>query len=195
VAWAEDYLDAAHLRSALGIPDSGDDPELELAISAASRAIDDFTGRQFGQETTPVTRLYTPQRRSGRDVADIDDLMDVDELVVAVVGGDELVLGTDFRLGPANAPADHMPWTEIRADSLPAGEDSLAVTARWGWDAIPRVVEQACLIQAARLWKRKDAPFGVAGSPEVGSELRLLAKLDPDVQMLLGSVRRKWLLA
>jgi hypothetical protein len=53
-------------------------------------------------------------------------------------------------------------------------------------DPVPASVKLAALLQATRLFKRKEAPFGVAGSLELGSELRLLAKLDPDVEMLLG---------
>jgi hypothetical protein len=40
-------------------------------------------------------------------------------------------------------------------------------------------------MQASRLLSRRDAPFGIAGSPEMGSEMRLLAKLDPDVDLLV----------
>ena len=51
---------------------------------------------------------------------------------------------------------------------------------------VPSSVKLATELQASRWAKRRDAPFGVAGSPELGSELRILAKLDPDVQILLG---------
>jgi hypothetical protein len=51
---------------------------------------------------------------------------------------------------------------------------------------VPAEVKLATELQASRWAKRRDAPFGVAGSPELGSELRILAKLDPDVEILLG---------
>jgi hypothetical protein len=57
---------------------------------------------------------------------------------------------------------------------------------------IPDAVKYACLIQAGRFYKRKDSLFGVAGSPEMGNELRLLAKLDPDVQVLIRPYKSWW---
>ena len=54
----------------------------------------------------------------------------------------------------------------------------------------PEPVTEAAFIQAARLWKRKDAAFG----PEMGmtetGQLRVFTGLDPDVKMLLGPYRR-----
>ena len=46
-------------------------------------------------------------------------------------------------------------------------------------------VKLACNLQAERLFKRRDAPFGVLGSPEFGNYTRIQAALDPDVQVLL----------
>jgi hypothetical protein len=66
------------------------------------------------------------------------------------------------------------------------------VTATWGWTAVPATIKKATLLQASRFYKRRDAPFGVAGSPDMGSEMRLLAKVDPDVEVMLGDYRRKW---
>lgn len=57
---------------------------------------------------------------------------------------------------------------------------------------IPAAITYACILQAARLVKRKDAIFGVLGSPEMGGEIRLLAKLDPDVQVLVRPYKRWW---
>lgn len=51
---------------------------------------------------------------------------------------------------------------------------------------VPATVKLATEMQASRWAKRRDAPFGIAGSPEMGSELRLLPKLDPDVEVLLN---------
>jgi len=48
----------------------------------------------------------------------------------------------------------------------------------------------ATVLQANRLLKRRHAPFGVAGSPELGSELRLLARVDPDVAVSLRGLGR-----
>jgi len=50
---------------------------------------------------------------------------------------------------------------------------------------VPTTVKQATLLQASRVFARREAPFGVAGSPDMGSELRLLEKVDPDVAVML----------
>lgn len=54
------------------------------------------------------------------------------------------------------------------------------------FNPVPSTIKLATLMQAGRWAKRRDAPFGIAGSPETGSEMRLLAKLDPDVEVMLG---------
>jgi hypothetical protein len=47
----------------------------------------------------------------------------------------------------------------------------------------------ATKIQAARLFIRRQSPFGIAGTPELGT-VRLSAKLDPDVQALIAPFRK-----
>ena len=51
---------------------------------------------------------------------------------------------------------------------------------------VPASIKMACELQAARWFKRQDAPFGVLGSPEFGNYARLLDRLDPDVTQLLN---------
>lgn len=200
--WKPDYATTAELKHYIspGIADTVDDAELAVAIGAASRAIDHACGRQFGQLTTAAPRYYAPSSR-GRAAVVIDDLMSVAGLAVKVddrgegVFGTALTLDTEVRLYPWNAPAEGRPWTMLigaAGASWPFRERAIEVTAKWGWAAVPAEVRQACLIQASRLFVRKNSPFGVAGSPEMGSELRLLNKLDPDVAVLLSGVRRYW---
>jgi len=47
---------------------------------------------------------------------------------------------------------------------------------------------EAALLVAARLWKRRDAPFGVAGGGDMGS-IQIGFK-DPDVELILMGLRR-----
>jgi hypothetical protein len=106
-------------------------------------------------------------------------------------------IGTDFDLWPYNANLYGEPWTAIvprrsGTYTLPRWTNGVQVTAKWGWTSVPEVVEQAVLIQAARFFVRRNSPYGIAGSPDTGSELRLLAALDPDVQAMLSTVKRWW---
>ena len=56
---------------------------------------------------------------------------------------------------------------------------------RFGYPAIT----EAALIHATRLYKRHDAPFGIAGAPDVG-QMRI-PKLDPDAERLLAPFKKK----
>lgn len=56
----------------------------------------------------------------------------------------------------------------------------------------PEPVVEATVILATRLFRRKDAPFGVIGSPEFG--LSDIAAHDPDVQRLMRPYER-WIMA
>jgi hypothetical protein len=103
---------------------------------------------------------------------------------------------TDYTLEPRNAATKTRPWTRLavaRASAVqPTGcEPELGGTAQWGWTAVPVPVTLACRLQASRFNARRDSPYGVAGSPDQGgSELRLLARVDPDVGVSLRSYVR-----
>lgn len=206
MAWAPDYLTTAELKAWLRKNDSSDDALLAEVITAASRAVDWHCGRQFGSITEAVARYYVwgGELVEGRQALLIDDLATTTDLVVTVdTDGDgdadqTLVSGTDFDLWPANAPADGLTWTRLvlrtgAGAAWPTGyHRAVAITARWGWPAVPASVKQATRFQAARWFTRRNAPFGVAGSPEQGSELRLLEKLDPDLAPALARFTRPW---
>lgn len=200
MAWAPDYATTSELKGMLGIPSATTtyDTELALVISAASRAIDHAADRQFGVLSAAAARVYTPRTFTGGRRVIMDDLMTTTDLVVkADDDGDGVyertITSAEYRLFPWNAAADGMPWTILFPEwgtVFPACERSMEITAKWGWTEVPDVVHQACLTQAGRLFKRRDAPFGVAGSLQDGSEIRLLSRLDPDVAVLIASVRR-----
>jgi hypothetical protein len=192
VPWAPDYATDEDLRDYLRIPDLDDDPALGLANTAASRAIDEACNRQFGQVAAVQERFYPPwpDYERGYWCLDIDDLMTATGLVVDVDGTPVAT----FLLEPRNAAAKGRPWERLvfTADSeaLPSSCAEVSVVAKWGWSAIPDTVKNANLLQAARFFKRQDAPFGVAGSPDQGSEMRLLARVDPDVKVMLANYVR-----
>lgn len=196
MAWAPDYATTAELRAyATRSTSTVDDVELALAVTAASRAVDRHCNRQFGIVDTAEERLYTPtwDRRRRRWLIPIDDLMTQTGLAVELDG----TALTEFTLEPRNAAAEGKPWTRIVVDDdsavTPTGEEfEAAITALWGWAAVPDPVKQATLLQGSRFFARRESPFGIAGSPEQGSELRLLAKLDPDVATTLGPFVRWW---
>jgi hypothetical protein len=204
MAWAPDYCDTSELASLVRIDDTLDDAQLALAIATASRAIDHAAGRQFGLVASAEARYYTPSwsRTLGRWTVETDDLMTTTGLAVAgdLLGdstyGDTLDVAY-VNPRPLNAAQKGRPWTGLSIEPLSpvqfcAREDSVKVTGRWGWTAVPTTIKQATLLQASRLLARRDAPFGIAGSPDVGSEMRLLARVDPDVAVAIAPYRRWW---
>lgn len=199
MAWAPDYVTSAELKSYLRISDTDDDAQIAFAVAAASRAVDTHTGRQFGVVAAAEQRFYTGRwdRRVGRWIVEVDDLMSVSNFAAITVDAEGVTVGTinDYVLEPRNAAAKSRPWTHmlIRPNSTqkPTGaRDEVAVTALWGWTAVPSGVKQATLLQASRFFARRQSPYGIAGSPDEGSEVRLLAKVDPDVGVALTSYKR-----
>ena len=195
MAWAPDYVSTAELKAYVRISDAVDDATLALAISAASRAVDRHCNRQFGSVAGPELRRYTAEwdRRLSRWRVQFDDLMSVSAFSAEADAG----IIDVYDLKPVNAAVKSRPWTEMVVDPdstyRPIGtQDEVAVTAVWGWTSVPDTIKQAVLLQSSRLFSRRTSPFGVAGSPDLGSELRLLAKLDPDVAVTLGPYIRWW---
>lgn len=198
-----DYASLQDVKTVLGIGDQDDDIAIMLAVTAASRAIDHHCRRQFGVATATAQRLFdapAPWKldNMGNGLIPITDIQTTTGLVVESASGPgesfttTLVRDTDYELWPLNAAADGRPWTHLRVWGYPQGGTRYRVTATYGWTTVPDAVAQACLVQAVRFFKRKDSPFGVAGSPEFGGEMRLLAKVDPDVAVLLAPYRRWW---
>lgn len=190
------YLTGAELLDALGMTGSSgaDGAAVDLAVEAASAMIDEHTNRTFEAEAVATRRYSTVGGR-----VSVDDIATPAGLAVAVDddgdGTFERALAvTDYRTFPLNT----LPITSLEAvgsGRFPKGEGRVQVSASFGWPAVPALVRQACLVQALRLYQRRHSPFGVAGSPEVGSELRLLSRLDPDVEALVRPLVRGWYVA
>lgn len=188
MAWAPDYITDDEYADFSRLPDDVDDVEIALYVAASSRAIDRHCNRQFGNTEVAQDRLYTASTRldRGRWVVVIDDTQD-DGLTVTTAAG----AATDWTLEPRNAVLDGMAYTRLvfgRDEPNVPTTDELDVTIGtvWGWTAVPDAVQLACRLQSQRFAARRDSPYGVAGSPDQGTELRLLARLDPDVAVSLG---------
>lgn len=197
MAWEPDYCTTAELFHYVRQVDTDlvteDEPEAAVAVAGASRAIDLHCNRQFGKDAAPTTRFYRSRLCSASmRTVKIDDLMTLAGLVV--VTNDTAATAITNTPMPINAVAKGKPWTYLRLPGhLPTVDyEDVAITATFGWTAVPAAVKQACLLQASRFLSRREAPFGIAGSPDQGSEMRLLARVDPDVGVSLGKYVRWW---
>ena len=109
--------------------------------------------------------------------------------------GFDVDAGTDFDvLDTLLVDSEQMYVTAIATNTLTvvrgvngttaAAHDTDSVIKRYRY---PGPVVEACGIQAARVFKRKDAPFGVVGT--VDSGFYSVRTLDPDVTQLLSPYR------
>lgn len=199
------YASLIELKAAVGISDAADDDPLTLALDAASELVDQHTNRTFVADATATTRYYTA---SSYNRVETDDIYTTTSLVVSsynvTVPAAVAYTSAGYELGPINAAALGRPYTYIThtagwsgAIAFPGALSTLpgaiAVTAKWGFAAtVPDAVKQATLLQASRIFARRHSPYGISGSPDIGGELRLLARVDPDVAVLLRPFVRMW---
>lgn len=207
VALGSLYLAVEDLKDTLELSNlSYADKDVGRSVSAASRAVDAWTGRRFyltpAAAGTYMARLFTPTRQG---VLLIDDLAELGTAGVEAADSAGVyttwTLNTDYKLEPANAVADGQPFTRIRAlerssfitDSVgfPYWPASVRITGRWGWPTLPDEVVQATQILATQLLRRvREAPFGVVGIGLEGEAIRL-SKTDPQIVQLLGHLRKR----
>ncbi len=176
-----------------------DDVIVERAINATSRAVDDWCGRRFWQDSSVQVRVYRPEESCS---ARVDDISTATGLLVKTDADADgtyetsWTIGTDFQLEPLNASADGgaYAWQELVAigsKRFPICRNrrpSLQVTAKFGWSAIPAQVEQAAVLRAVAIFKRKESPQGIAGFGDFGA-IRV-TRQDPDVVALLANFQR-----
>jgi len=190
---ANTYCSVEELKSTLSLAGQAfADSDVQIALSAASRAIDQATGRRFYPDASDQTREFVPMNPG---FVAIDDLSTFTSLTVQ---GATWTNGTDFYLEPMNAADDGEAWTGIRTIWKPFLYDSsstypgqpgpdarVTVTGKFGWLAAPPEIQQATRILATRLMRRsREAAFGVLGLGMDGNAVRI-AQTDPDVNMLI----------
>lgn len=185
------YCTLAELKGRLdiGASDTNDDARLENVIEGVSRWIDTYCHREFF--TTEEARYFTPKYN---DRLYIDDAVSISTVEVATSTARSYVEwdSGDYDTEPINAIPITALYVAPDASKyfVPRLRQSVKITATWGYtSATPAAIREACLLQCERLFKRKDAPFGVAGNPQLG-EVQLLEQVDPDVKELLARYRR-----
>lgn len=197
---ATDYLMLDDIEEHLGLPAGPEfDTKLLNVIASVSRWTDSHCQRHFYKDGTtgsPVARVFdasdpctlklgdTPVTVGGVTV--LGDLLEITELATDddADGTFETVWSSsEFQLLPLNG----VPAQSIRAIGrrwpCPAWRTRaglVRVKGVWGWPAVPDTVREACLVQCARIFKRKDSPEGVSGFDQFGV-IRVSGRPDPDV--------------
>ena len=181
------------------IPDGVNDEVLKDVITGVAREIDIYTGTCFYDPGSDDTRYYTAEdsRKCWIDPA---------TTITSVATDDNLdrtwatswTEDTHFETWPYNANALRgLPYARI--DRIPLGDYSfprsakaVKVVGRFCYNASADAestiadVKRAAILQCVRLFKRKDAPFGVLGPTEIG-QVSVLPGLDPDVKRILDN--------
>lgn len=210
MAWEPDYVTAEQFQEFVRSELTADTAVITRAITAASRDIDWVASnlpnglgfrRQFGQYATPVARYYTAtwDKCQARYVVEIDDLMDIAGLSIAIDTSNsnsytDVVTSGNYLLRPIDALVNGRPYTQIAFSNTSGIQptlwpDSVKVTAKFGWDSVPVAIEEATLLQAHRLHKRRLSPLGTTGSNQGGAskEKTVIGEVDPDAVRLVRS--------
>ncbi len=181
-------LALTELKAALGITDTNDDALIEYAIRAAETWAEAYCGRTFAIDAADVQQVYDPSQDNLIRVVDLQTVttIKIDE------DGDRsysrTLATTDYDLRPLDGP----PYSEVRIWPLSSYAfvpgQLVKITGKFGYGSVPYDVKQALILQASRLFKRREAPFGVLGTTDIGVYQRL-SEMDPDVKLLLDPYR------
>lgn len=205
MAWAPNYIEAEALADFVHTDVESDRVELEGACASASRAIDLATYRQFGV-TASESRFYTAEWSTKKSmwVFVCDDFTAITAIAVDTAGDGTYATTVDpsaLVYYPLNNAVKGLAFESagVRRSALPSaaslGHGAIRATAEWGWtNGFPEGIVSATKLQASRFFARRNSPYGVAGSPDQGSEIRLQAKADPDVKLSVQYFKRAvWL--
>lgn len=188
---ANEYASVGDVKAAASLEgESFADPDIQRALTAASRGLDNLCSRRFYADADATTvRYYTPYDAG---TLSIDDLIAFTSLESG--DGDGVFAttwteNTDFVFEPLNAVADGRPWDRItttgRGHGFPCGQRTVKLTGQFGWADVPAGVKEATIILAVKIVKRvREAPFGVV-AVGLDSAMRI-ARSDPDVMFLVG---------
>jgi hypothetical protein len=194
------YITRAQLKSTQTMGTTYADADVDAAIIAACRAIENTCQRRFyADNDANQIRYYTPDDRW---LLEIDDIATFTSLETDPAGDgsftDTWASGTDFDLEPLNAQADTQnvkPYTRVRVrpngafafDTLRTAR-SVKVTAQFGWPTVPsEIVEATTLLASQLLTVARSAPMGIVAFD--GGAIRV-ARTNGPVMMLIGPLMR-----
>tara|TARA_R110000737_G_scaffold151726_1_gene181041 strand:+ start:6967 stop:7608 length:642 start_codon:yes stop_codon:yes gene_type:complete len=195
------YVDVSDFEDYLAVSTGWETDLLSRALLAAEAKVEEFCGRTFVDSGTVEARTF---RARSTHLVVIDDVQAV-SLVETSTGGRSgswtTFVSTDIveeTYGPAGSPVQVL---EADYGHFPVGRQGwVRVTpaggAGWGWAAVPAAVPAAVLLQAAKIYNRKESPAGLV----VGLQGQALMSgpaegLDSTAASLLEGLRRadQWL--
>jgi hypothetical protein len=185
MAIGDNYITADQVKQWTGLQGSEFDVLVEGVCTAMSRSIEDHCRRQFNKEASPSARVY---QADDPCTLLVDDFYTTTGLVIQTDEDGDGVFETtwdasDFELHPLNGVRNGrpgFPYWKIRARRRGLrrfpwrySEARVQVTAAWGWASVPDVVVQAAKIIVTDTFQLKDQRFGVAGTDQFGTLVRV----------------------
>lgn len=177
----------ANVRTRLGYPDDQhqDDTALGRIITAVTRVVSNYTGRQFVGDVTDGIYLFDGLssrnvRAAGRVLVVSRGIQSVTTLEIAPATGYpySVVNPVDYFLRPSvqdrdfGWPATKIVLTDVPTQvnpslyiNIPTGHDVVRLTGRLCWAGVPPDIEQLAENQVVRLWQARLAN----GSDQVGN--------------------------
>jgi hypothetical protein len=198
---ASDYITLSEFKDTMEIGSTYADPDVQRAITAASRAVDSVTGRQFYPGNPGEIRYYTAIAELDGQAVYTDDILSVTAVKTDPDGDltwQQPWPSTNYVLGPQNNPVMGLPYSFIRTPEkkgliFPLNPYGVQVTGSFGWSTPPEQVKLATGIIASRLLLRaRQAPFGVVSAGIDGTAVRI-SRFDPDLALLLDPLNHSQL--
>jgi hypothetical protein len=161
------YGSAAGITSSSGV----DDMVIEDLIEAASRFIDNESGKRFWLDSADATRYFT---------ASDDDRLYINPGASSITSVacdyegdgtyDVVWATTDYATLPANAAADGLPYNYLMVKgagryTFPVGIiNGVQVVGKWGFPSVPADIQRACLEIAANAYRARAGDAGDASA-------------------------------
>lgn len=132
--------------------DTSDDTVLSSLLEAASRYVDNQTGRRFYQDASDTDYYYSGQDEMSRVM--LPDFASITTVSVDYTDTRTYtaLTATDFDTLPDNAAAEGLPFTglevaptSLTASYFPDWRKSVKVTGKRGWPAVPADIRDAVL--------------------------------------------------
>lgn len=187
------YCTLAQIKQALRLNDAIDDALLEMAVESASRMIDAECDRNFF--AVNATRDFVP---SDQVTVDTDDLTAITSVKLDDAGDRTFLITlqtSDYQTEPLNqrVSGNAFPIYRLRMIGdylLPiwGRQATVRIQGTYGFTPVPKQIEQACVIQSSRIYKRLDSPLGFAGFSDMG--VARVGRVDPDVAMLIRPFKK-----
>jgi hypothetical protein len=167
---------------------TADDDFIEAAGNTAEATIDQACQRAFVvASVTPSARVY--------NVPPGEVIRFHDAVQVVSIGA---ISSASYRLEPLNGltwAGEARPYEQARLLSgswsgswTASDDDTITITARWGWSAIPdRIVQAALIVAKEIIVNRDEVKLGLIGFSDVGG---VTARTNPIVRDAINHYRR-----